>query len=89
MSERVGLLRPAHPDTSYVLRLDDRGPRAHAAPDLVKSILTNLLQNAAEATGMMAASQSGTAIIFEVAGSQHACRVEPVATRSARSFISS
>ena len=36
---------------TYRLRLDDGRPRAHAAPDLVKGILTNLLQNAAEAAG--------------------------------------
>jgi signal transduction histidine kinase len=51
VSERVALLRPVHPDTSCVLRLDDRGPRVDAAPDLVRGILTNLLQNAAEAAG--------------------------------------
>jgi signal transduction histidine kinase len=49
--ERVALLRPVHPSTSCLLRLDDRRPRVQAAPDLVKGILTNLLQNAAEAAG--------------------------------------
>lgn len=51
VSERVSLLRPAHPDTAYDLRLDARAPRVHAGADLVKGILTNLLQNAAEAAG--------------------------------------
>ena len=51
VSERVSLLRPVHPRVTYHLRLDDRRPRAHAAPDLVNGILTNLLQNAAEAAG--------------------------------------
>ena len=51
VTERVALLRPVHPDTIYHLRLDDRTPRAHAGADLVKGILTNLLQNAAEAAG--------------------------------------
>jgi signal transduction histidine kinase len=51
VSERVSLLRPAYPETSYDLRLDTRGPRVHAGADLVKGILTNLLQNAAEAAG--------------------------------------
>jgi nitrogen fixation/metabolism regulation signal transduction histidine kinase len=51
VSERVALLRPVHPRVTYQLRLDDRRPRAHAAPDLVNGILTNLLQNAAEAAG--------------------------------------
>jgi two-component system nitrogen regulation sensor histidine kinase NtrY len=51
VTERVGLLRPVHPDVTYVVRLDDSGPRAHAAPDMVNGILTNLLQNGAEAAG--------------------------------------
>ena len=51
VSERVALLRPVHPDMTYRLELDDRRPLAHAAPDLLKGILTNLLQNAAEAAG--------------------------------------
>jgi signal transduction histidine kinase len=51
VTERVSLLRPVHPETSYHLRLDARNPRAHAGADLVKGILTNLLQNAAEAAG--------------------------------------
>jgi two-component system nitrogen regulation sensor histidine kinase NtrY len=51
VTERVSLLRPAHPDATYNLRLDARLPRVHAGADLVKGILTNLLQNAAEAAG--------------------------------------
>jgi two-component system nitrogen regulation sensor histidine kinase NtrY len=51
VSERVSLLRPAHPDTTYHLRLEPRAPRVFAGADLVKGILTNLLQNAAEAAG--------------------------------------
>jgi nitrogen fixation/metabolism regulation signal transduction histidine kinase len=51
VNERISLLRPAHPDTTYQMRLDGRGPRAHADADLAKGILTNLLQNAAEAAG--------------------------------------
>jgi two-component system nitrogen regulation sensor histidine kinase NtrY len=51
VTERVSLLRPAHPDTAYSLRLDASGPRVQACPDLVKGILTNLLQNAGEAAG--------------------------------------
>jgi signal transduction histidine kinase len=51
VTERVALLRPVHPGVSYQLRLDDGRPRAHAAPDMVNGILTNLLQNAAEAAG--------------------------------------
>jgi nitrogen fixation/metabolism regulation signal transduction histidine kinase len=51
VSERVALLRPVHPAVAYHLRLDAARPRAHASPDLVNGILTNLLQNAAEAAG--------------------------------------
>jgi nitrogen fixation/metabolism regulation signal transduction histidine kinase len=51
VTERVSLLRPAHPEATYDLRLDARTPRVHAGADLVKGILTNLLQNAAEAAG--------------------------------------
>ena len=51
VTERVSLLRPAHPDTTYSLKVDACGPRARAGADLVKGILTNLLENAAEAAG--------------------------------------
>ena len=51
VNERIALLRPAHPGTTYDTRLERSDPRAHADSDLVKGILTNLLQNAAEAAG--------------------------------------
>jgi nitrogen fixation/metabolism regulation signal transduction histidine kinase len=51
VTDRVALLRPVHPGVTYQLRLDDDRPRVHASPDLVNGILTNLLQNAAEAAG--------------------------------------
>lgn len=51
LAERVTLLRPAHPDTTYRLELADPAPQAYATPDLVRSILTNLLENAADAAG--------------------------------------
>jgi nitrogen fixation/metabolism regulation signal transduction histidine kinase len=51
VAERVALLRPVHPRVTYHLRLDHGCPRAHAAADMVNGILTNLLQNAAEAAG--------------------------------------
>jgi nitrogen fixation/metabolism regulation signal transduction histidine kinase len=69
ITERVALLRRAHPETSYRFRLDVRGPRVHAGTDLVKGILTNLLENAAEAAGhggsVMAVShwQGGQAVV--------------------------
>jgi nitrogen fixation/metabolism regulation signal transduction histidine kinase len=58
VTERIALLRPMHPDVIYDLRLDERRPRAHADPDMVNGILTNLLQNAAEAAGA-----SGTIVV--------------------------
>jgi two-component system, NtrC family, nitrogen regulation sensor histidine kinase NtrY len=51
VSERVALLGRVHPEVAYHFRLDDGAPRAHAPLDLVNGILTNLLQNAAEAAG--------------------------------------
>jgi two-component system nitrogen regulation sensor histidine kinase NtrY len=51
VTERVSLLKPGHPGTAYTVTLDERGPRVYAAADLVKGILTNLLENAAEAAG--------------------------------------
>ena len=57
--------KPAHPDTTYDLRLDADGPRAYASADLVKGILTNLLENAAEAAGpggtVLAVTRAGRA----------------------------
>ena len=51
VTERVALLRPVHPGVTYQLKLADGCLRAQADPDLVNGILTNLLQNAAEAAG--------------------------------------
>ena len=65
----MSLLRPAHPDTTYSFKLDVRGPRVHAGTDLVKGILTNLLENAAEAAGpggsvmTVSHSQDGQAVV--------------------------
>jgi two-component system sensor kinase FixL len=50
-TERVSLLKPGRRDTTYKFRLDVRAPRAHAGADLVKGILTNLLENGADAAG--------------------------------------
>ena len=63
VSERVSLLRPVHPETIYHLRLDAGRPRVHAGSDLVKGILTNLLQNAAEAAGPGGAVLAVTAAV--------------------------
>jgi len=49
LEERISLLRAAHPEVTYQLRLEERAPRAMGDPDLIKSVLTNLLENAAQA----------------------------------------
>lgn len=51
IEERVSLLRPAHVDLAYTLRLSGARPAAFADADHVKGILTNLLENAADAAG--------------------------------------
>jgi nitrogen fixation/metabolism regulation signal transduction histidine kinase len=49
--ERVTFLKTAHPEVSYECRLSEEMPQVMADADLVKGILTNLLENAAEAAG--------------------------------------
>ena len=71
LTERVSLLKPAHPETAYRCTLDAQAPRVHASADLVKGILTNLLENAAEAAGpggMVDATtrQHGHEVVVEV-----------------------
>jgi signal transduction histidine kinase len=63
--ERVALLRPVHPSVTYVQRLAQPCPPVHADADLVNGILTNLLQNAAEAAG-----PGGTVIVLTRAENQ-------------------
>lgn len=49
LEERVTLLRSAHPEVRYSIRLQQDHPLVFADEDLVKGILTNLLENAAQA----------------------------------------
>jgi len=49
VEDRVSFLRAAHPEVSYSLDLAPGPLVAVADPDLVKGVVTNLLQNAAEA----------------------------------------
>jgi signal transduction histidine kinase len=49
VEERVCFLKSAHPEIVYELRLAAELPHAVADPDLIKGVLTNLLENAAEA----------------------------------------
>ena len=49
LEERIALLRAAHPEVTYTLRLAEESPNAYADEDLLKGVLTNLLENAAQA----------------------------------------
>ena len=49
LEERIAFLRTAHPDIVYSTRLAPDHPRVYADEDLVKGVLTNLLENAAQA----------------------------------------
>ena len=51
LQERIAFLKTAHPEVAYDCRLADEPPRVVADQDLLKGILTNLLENAAEAAG--------------------------------------
>jgi len=51
VEERIQFLRTSHPEVSYAVRFAETAPSALADEDLVKSILVNLLENAAEAVG--------------------------------------
>lgn len=51
LQERISFLKTAHPEVSYDCRLAEDPPAAMADPDLVRGILTNLLENAADAAG--------------------------------------
>jgi nitrogen fixation/metabolism regulation signal transduction histidine kinase len=71
VEERVCFLRSAHPEIVYELRLAPELPRAVADPDLIKGVLTNLLENAAEAARpggivMARTAASGEALAVEV-----------------------
>ncbi len=49
--ERIALLGSAHPDVRYLTRLASPAPLVRVDEDLLKSVLTNLLENAADAAG--------------------------------------
>ena len=51
LQERIAFLKTAHPEVAYECRLDDGVHPVVADQDLIKGILTNLLENAAEAAG--------------------------------------
>jgi two-component system nitrogen regulation sensor histidine kinase NtrY len=49
LEERIAFLRAAHPEVVYNTRLAPEGLKVYADEDLVKGVLTNLLENAAQA----------------------------------------
>jgi nitrogen fixation/metabolism regulation signal transduction histidine kinase len=51
VEERVRLLQNAHPEVSYEVEPAPKATNAVADEDLLKAVLTNLLENAAEAAG--------------------------------------
>ncbi len=51
MEERVAFLKSAHPEVIYNVRLAEGHVNARADADLLKGVLTNLLENAAQAAG--------------------------------------
>jgi two-component system nitrogen regulation sensor histidine kinase NtrY len=51
LQERISFLKTGHPEVAYDCRLADAIPRVMADQDLIKGILTNLLENAADAAG--------------------------------------
>jgi two-component system, NtrC family, nitrogen regulation sensor histidine kinase NtrY len=69
--ERVALLRAGHPGVAYQVRAAGDSPAAWADADQVKGILTNLLENAAEAAGdggsvLVIVARAGTDAVVEV-----------------------
>ncbi|MGI8990344.1 MAG: ATP-binding protein [Bryobacteraceae bacterium] len=51
IEERIAFLKSGHPEVNYIARLAGNAPSVLADEDLVKGILMNLLENAAEAAG--------------------------------------
>jgi len=51
VEERIAFLKSAHPEVQYAVQAAANTPSALADQDLVKGILVNLLENAAEAAG--------------------------------------
>jgi two-component system nitrogen regulation sensor histidine kinase NtrY len=71
LEERVNFLKSAHPEVFYEVKLAPEHPRAVADPDLIKGVLTNLLENAAEAacaggTVMARTAMAGEKLNIEV-----------------------
>jgi nitrogen fixation/metabolism regulation signal transduction histidine kinase len=65
LEERIQFLRSAHPEVFYELNLAPEHPRALADLDLIKGVLTNLLENAAEAASSGGTVRARTAVAGE------------------------
>jgi two-component system, NtrC family, nitrogen regulation sensor histidine kinase NtrY len=63
LEERISFLKSAHPEVTYNLRLSPERPTAMADPDLVKGVLTNLLENAAEAARVGGTVLASTSVV--------------------------
>jgi nitrogen fixation/metabolism regulation signal transduction histidine kinase len=66
VEERIAFLRSAHPEVIYRKKLDARECWATADPDLLRGILTNLLENAAHAAGVIQVSTRCTLAHLEI-----------------------
>lgn len=85
IEERVSFLRNAHPQIHYRLHLDSPTPLATADPDLLKGILTNLLENAAEAvgpSGIIQITSSETNPILEILLEDNGPGLSPLARQN-------
>ncbi|HXP85119.1 MAG TPA: ATP-binding protein [Bryobacteraceae bacterium] len=65
LEERIQFLKAAHPEVFYELNLAPEQPRAVADLDLIKGVLTNLLENAAEAASSGGIVRARTAVAGE------------------------
>jgi nitrogen fixation/metabolism regulation signal transduction histidine kinase len=81
LDERISFLRAGHPGVAYSTRLAENRPIALADEDLLRGLLTNLLENAAEAAGeggavVAVTSVEGEQVVFEVHDSGPGLREE-------------
>jgi nitrogen fixation/metabolism regulation signal transduction histidine kinase len=85
LAERIALLQPAHPDVTYERQVSPDVGDVWTSPDLVKGILTNLLENAADAAGpggrvLTRAQMRDTTVTLEVHDSGPGLSNEAAAT---------
>jgi signal transduction histidine kinase len=71
IEDRISLLKNAHPEVQYESRLAAGALNAEADVDLIKGVLTNLLENAADAAGrggkiLVTSAATDGKVIFEV-----------------------